>query len=122
MKKTLANFLRLVGRSIQGIGGGGILTLGEIIVTDMVPLAVRGGAFLCLFSEVHSLTAYNSLVRLPWEHVGNWLRGRPVDGRCLCTKGLMAVDFLDKSTNNWDWCHRYHILPDARPSSRQSRG
>lgn len=36
---------RLVGRSIQGIGGGGILTLGEIIVTDLVPLAVRGAWF-----------------------------------------------------------------------------
>ncbi len=35
--------MMLVGRSIQGIGGGGILTLGEIIVTDLVPLAVRGG-------------------------------------------------------------------------------
>jgi hypothetical protein len=33
----------LVGRSIQGIGGGGILTLGEILVTDLVPLAARGG-------------------------------------------------------------------------------
>ncbi|KAH8597661.1 major facilitator superfamily domain-containing protein [Bisporella sp. PMI_857] len=37
--------MMLVGRSIQGIGGGGIMTLGEIIVTDMVPLAVRGAWF-----------------------------------------------------------------------------
>ncbi|PSS12750.1 hypothetical protein M430DRAFT_107574 [Amorphotheca resinae ATCC 22711] len=37
--------LMLVGRSIQGIGGGGILTLGEILVTDLVPLAVRGAWF-----------------------------------------------------------------------------
>ncbi|RDL33207.1 uncharacterized protein BP5553_08646 [Venustampulla echinocandica] len=35
----------LVGRAIQGIGGGGILTLGEILVTDFVPLAVRGAWF-----------------------------------------------------------------------------
>ncbi|CZS99073.1 related to putative multidrug transporter [Rhynchosporium agropyri] len=34
-----------VGRSIQGIGGGGILSLGEILVTDLVPLAVRGTWF-----------------------------------------------------------------------------
>jgi len=40
--------MMLVGRSIQGIGGGGILTLGEILVTDLVPLAVRGGALLVL--------------------------------------------------------------------------
>lgn len=37
--------LMLVGRSIQGIGGGGILTLGEILVTDLVPLAARGAWF-----------------------------------------------------------------------------
>ncbi|TVY88119.1 Efflux pump, partial [Lachnellula willkommii] len=37
--------MMLVGRSIQGIGGGGILTLGEIIVTDLVPLASRGAYF-----------------------------------------------------------------------------
>ncbi|MCJ1238076.1 hypothetical protein MMC14_006065 [Varicellaria rhodocarpa] len=31
-----------IGRSIQGLGGGGILTLGEILVTDLIPLSVRG--------------------------------------------------------------------------------
>ncbi|OCL11843.1 MFS general substrate transporter [Glonium stellatum] len=35
----------LVGRSIQGIGGGGIICLTEIIVTDMVPLRERGKWF-----------------------------------------------------------------------------
>ncbi|TGO26401.1 hypothetical protein BPAE_0060g00160 [Botrytis paeoniae] len=37
--------LMLVGRSIQGIGGGGILSLGEILITDLVPLSVRGAYF-----------------------------------------------------------------------------
>ncbi|MCJ1343312.1 hypothetical protein MMC31_001505 [Peltigera leucophlebia] len=37
--------MMLVGRSIQGIGGGGILTLGEILITDLVPLSVRGAWF-----------------------------------------------------------------------------
>ena len=41
----------LVGRSIQGIGGGGILTLGEILVTDLVPLSVRGGKAHLSFAE-----------------------------------------------------------------------
>jgi predicted MFS family arabinose efflux permease len=38
----------LVGRCIQGIGGGGILALGKILLTDLVPLAVRGGEFSTL--------------------------------------------------------------------------
>jgi MFS family permease len=37
--------MMIIGRSVQGIGGGGILTLGEILVTDLVPLSVRGGMF-----------------------------------------------------------------------------
>jgi MFS family permease len=34
--------LLLIGRSLQGVGGGGIITLTEIIVTDLVPLRFRG--------------------------------------------------------------------------------
>lgn len=34
--------LLLVGRTIQGIGGGGIIALTEIMVTDLVPLRYRG--------------------------------------------------------------------------------
>ncbi|TQB69485.1 hypothetical protein MPDQ_001802 [Monascus purpureus] len=34
--------LLLVGRSIQGVGGGGILALTEIIITDLIPLRWRG--------------------------------------------------------------------------------
>jgi len=32
----------LVGRSLQGIGGGGIIVLSEILPTDLVPLRHRG--------------------------------------------------------------------------------
>ena len=40
------NFTRmLVGRTIQGVGAGGILTLAEIIITDTVPLRQRGVYF-----------------------------------------------------------------------------
>lgn len=32
----------LVGRTIQGIGGGGILALSEMVIADLVPLQFRG--------------------------------------------------------------------------------
>ncbi|QSZ28582.1 hypothetical protein DSL72_003080 [Monilinia vaccinii-corymbosi] len=32
----------LVGRTIQGIGGGGIIALTEVVITDIVPLRERG--------------------------------------------------------------------------------
>jgi len=41
----------LIGRAIQGVGGGGLTAITEIIVTDMVPLRQRG-AYLGLLSTV----------------------------------------------------------------------
>ncbi|KAL9036360.1 MAG: hypothetical protein Q9214_006169 [Letrouitia sp. 1 TL-2023] len=35
----------LVGRSLQGVGGGGLIALTEIVVTDIVPLRFRGQWF-----------------------------------------------------------------------------
>lgn len=37
--------MMLAGRSIQGTGGGGILALTSILITDMVPLRERGNYF-----------------------------------------------------------------------------
>lgn len=40
------NFTKmLVGRSIQGTGGGGIIALTKILITDMIPLRERGNYF-----------------------------------------------------------------------------
>ncbi|ODH52137.1 hypothetical protein GX48_01691 [Paracoccidioides brasiliensis] len=43
LSKNFTNML--VGRSIQGIGGGGIISITEIIITDLVPLRLRGNYF-----------------------------------------------------------------------------
>ncbi|PGH14319.1 hypothetical protein AJ79_03141 [Helicocarpus griseus UAMH5409] len=40
----------LVGRSIQGLGAGGITNLSEVILTDLVPLRLRGRYLACLNS------------------------------------------------------------------------
>lgn len=32
----------LLGRTIQGIGGGGIILLNDIVMTDLVPMRLRG--------------------------------------------------------------------------------
>lgn len=37
--------LLLVGRSLQGVGAGGVIALSEIVVTDLVALRLRGKWF-----------------------------------------------------------------------------
>lgn len=35
----------LLGRTIQGVGGGGVILLNDIIITDLVPMRLRGAYF-----------------------------------------------------------------------------
>ena len=35
----------LVGRTIQGVGGGGVILLNDVIITDLVPMRLRGAYF-----------------------------------------------------------------------------
>lgn len=44
----------LLGRTIQGIGGGGLFSLNQILITDLVPLRERGG-YLGLTSTMWSI-------------------------------------------------------------------
>lgn len=46
--------LMLVGRSIQGLGAGGIITLTDVLITDMVPLRYRG-KYIALIGIVWSI-------------------------------------------------------------------
>jgi MFS family permease len=42
----------LIGRSLQGVGAGGIISLTEIVITDMVPLRERGKWFGCVSFQI----------------------------------------------------------------------
>ncbi|KAL5049029.1 hypothetical protein BDW71DRAFT_204786 [Aspergillus fruticulosus] len=44
----------LVGRCLQGVGGGGIAVLSEVVVTDLVPLRLRGN-YYGILSAMYSL-------------------------------------------------------------------
>ena len=48
----------LVGRSIQGVGGGGILALTYVIVTDLITLKERGKWF-GLISMMYAIGSVN---------------------------------------------------------------
>ncbi len=44
----------LIGRTIQGVGGGGIILLNRIIITDLVPLRQQG-AYLGITNAMWAL-------------------------------------------------------------------
>lgn len=44
----------LIGRSLQGIGGGGIITLTAILIADIIPLSERAKYF-GMYSAIWSL-------------------------------------------------------------------
>ncbi|MCJ1367301.1 hypothetical protein MMC16_006433, partial [Acarospora aff. strigata] len=46
--------MMIVARTVQGIGGGGIITLGEIIVCDLVPLIERG-QYMGLIADTYTI-------------------------------------------------------------------
>lgn len=49
----------VVGRCVQGVGGGGVIILGLVIFTDIVPLRYR--------SKYYGIMSVNPLTRRPWE-------------------------------------------------------
>lgn len=46
----------IIGRTIQGVGGGGILAMSEIVVADLVPLSERG-VFMGILGTVWALAS-----------------------------------------------------------------
>ncbi|KAJ6450091.1 iron permease [Mycena sanguinolenta] len=67
--------MMIAARTIQGIGGGGILTLSEIITSDLVPLAERG--------------LYQGILALVWA--------------LACYSGPPIGGGLSQNGNSWRW-------------------
>lgn len=62
----------LVGRSVQGIGGGGVIALTEIISCDLVPLRERGKWFAFISSMWALGTVLGPLLGGGFAQSGNW--------------------------------------------------
>lgn len=61
----------VVGRGIQGLGGGGMLVVGEIIISDMTTLAERG-YFLGLLSIAFAVAALAAPIAGGWFATFDW--------------------------------------------------
>ena len=73
--RSVSMVMLVASRALQGVGGGGLITLVEVTITDLVPLAERG--------------AYLGIVGLSWA-VGT------VIGRYIISCSILTL-----STNYW---------------------
>lgn len=71
----------LVGRSLQGIGGGGLIALTEIVVTDLVPLRLRGQWF-GIISAMWALGSVSGpIIGGAFARGDTWVRNSPAASR-----------------------------------------
>lgn len=62
----------IAGRAVQGVGGGGIMTMAEIIVTDLIPLRQRGKWYAWLSAAWAAGTISGPLLGGGLATVGQW--------------------------------------------------
>lgn len=62
----------LVGRTIQGVGGGGLIVLTEVVVTDLTPLQVRGQWYSMISSMWAIGTVFGPLIGSGFAENVSW--------------------------------------------------
>jgi len=100
----------IVGRCIQGIGGGGTVTVTDIVLTDLVPLRLRGQylAFInCAWAIGMIPQIVNfKLVMLTTPRSRYWSSAR----WWICAECFLEMDILDQSAVHWSRRNTYCSL------------
>lgn len=107
----------LVGRSIQGIGGGGVIALTEIVVTDIVPLRLRGQYF-GIISAMWSLGSVLGPVLgggfaedVSWvSNTSSYATSYSFENKLT---NCLEMDLLYQFTIYWNWLPFCDDLPQA---------
>lgn len=92
----------LVGRSFQGVGGGALIALTEILVTDLVPLRMRGQWF-GIISAMWSIGSVSGpIIGGAFAQNVTWVsrRGPSCSSTRLTTN--TALDLLPQPTLHWN--------------------
>jgi MFS family permease len=96
------------GRTVQGIGGGGLVTLVEVLITDLVPLVKRGAYFsiLSLVWAVGTVVCNAFLEETDSRSSERWCLRWSWSVALVCPRGSHtdSQDFLLKHT------HMYYLL------------
>lgn len=86
----------LVGRAIQGVGGGGVILLNDIIITDLVPMRQRGkyfgiiGGIWALGSVTGPVIGGAFAYKVTWVSTRGWVDG--LISRVRASAGATATD------------------------------
>lgn len=86
----------LAGRSLQGIGGGGLIALSEIVVTDVVPLRERGNWFGIISSMWALGTVIGPVVGGSFAEKVSWVRLTSPSSYTFNYSCWLAVDLLSQ--------------------------
>jgi MFS family permease len=105
----------LVGRSIQGVGGGGIIALTEVVVTDIVPLRHRGQYF-GVFSGMWAIGSVSGpILGGAFSQNVTWVSETLLlHGLKLTNYFIPALDLLHQLSFYWGRSHHGIGLPEAQ--------
>jgi MFS family permease len=105
----------LVGRTIQGLGGGGLIGLTTVLITDMVPLRDRG-RFYALISIVWAVGSTTGPIiggslaqKGQWRWIFWWVLSQ------VPLKTSRSPIKQDQPAYRRHWLRRPHLLPEALP-------
>ena len=114
MAGVAGNFaVLLAGRSLQGIGGGGIITLTEILVTDLVPLRLRGKwfSFISMMWAVGSVSG--PIVGGAFAQDVSWVSEVLLPPK-PSIDNQSEMDLLDQSSSMRRCLHHDSLVPQAQ--------
>lgn len=93
----------LVGRSIQGIGGGGLIALTEIVVTDLVPMRFRGQWFGIISGMWAIGSVSGPVIGGALSQNASWVRKSQINVETRATQPdkSLEMDLLDQLAIHW---------------------
>ena len=94
----------LVGRSIQGIGGGGLIALTEIVVTDLVPMRFRGQWFGIISGMWAIGSVSGPVIGGALSQNASWVRkfsDHTLETKANQTNETLEMDLLDQLAIHW---------------------
>ncbi|TLD32906.1 hypothetical protein PspLS_01351 [Pyricularia sp. CBS 133598] len=92
------NYMVLItGRTIQGVGGGGLLAMTEVIITDLVPLHARGTWFSVLSAVWSVGTVIGPLLGAGFAQNVDWRWIFWINLPIIACSGIFVILFLNQA-------------------------